>query len=504
MYLPAKDPRIAKWLFGTYKTNFHPDCPLLSPAAFESALAVQVTHLFTKFSPLCLFTLDYSTSHNIRPSSAFIDVLQVQVTEVDGVILGYCFTVDFEATTHHPYTLDACHGADRCGRFAYDPVSDQAIIVMEAVDPTVLDVLTFHNVSAPTRSRIFYLIPRAPYSHENLPSNVLAMMDSSERRISVPCKRTRPLVSSSSSTPDSYTEPSSYPSSHASFSPSISQSISESVSPSFLHSTVAEQKDLFSPIVQEHQLQAQAPYINEPFPFLQQQQQLSTLPLVPSSGAQNSAFDMSPLSRSLEGFELSLSGEFYGPHVTRHVIDPVTGTTTRATGILKSLIRRASGRDRLWMRQLAAQKYYACAFPLNSESRLSLTGADEPQEVNAENGSSHAPIEAVSVMKRPRVRSEKPVLPRLPDGVSKEAYLEIVSEKQSPVDEEAAKKAKVDAKRRKNRMSAARSNEKRKERLELQRRELELLKAKRVELIKVQQHLKNENDILKMLAKPRG
>ena len=59
------------------------------------------------------------------------------------------------------------------------------------------------------------------------------------------------------------------------------------------------------------------------------------------------------------------------------------------------------------------------------------------------------------------------------------------------------KEQKLEAKRRRNRVSAAKSNLKKKLRVQQQERELELLKKKKIELLATQERLQQENETLK-------
>ena len=175
------------------------------------------------------------------------------------------------------------------------------------------------------------------------------------------------------------------------------------------------------------------------------------------------AFDMSLLSESLANIEKTMSGNFYSPKVRKDVLHPQTGELlSRCTGELRAQLQSVDGVPLTLFRQIAAQAYYATQVPMSHDTRLLAPAAGTAKSRVAPLAPRPMPTSAVDQMS-----------------------------------EEAVKEAKLEAKRIKNRMSAAKSNRKRRAQLEAQRSELSVLRERVEELRGKKLRVLEENEFLK-------
>lgn len=169
-------------------------------------------------------------------------------------------------------------------------------------------------------------------------------------------------------------------------------------------------------------------------------------------GVQNSsssgAFDMSTLRQSLEALERSLKGSFYGKRAQRNFMDPMSGeVVARFVGELSATLDGPEPLLTSMLQQKAMNSYYASVLHVDPDTRL-LTGMDLC-----------------------RKRTTRTVL----NGTRGAISAGVLGEQ----DLEARRAKKQKIRREKNRLSAARSNEKRRMQLE----------ARKDELAKLQQRL---------------
>lgn len=179
-----------------------------------------------------------------------------------------------------------------------------------------------------------------------------------------------------------------------------------------------------------------------------------------------------------------MEGKFFAPRLLRDVLDPTTGSIlSRRTGELRASLAAADPSVGKMLRELAAQAYYSSALAVSTDRMLAFSrpakhGRLALPSVGGEDGA--------EAKKRPRVGA---VLVPKSSGV--------VNEVRKIDNNEAIREAKLEEKRRKNRLSAARSNVKRKERVLAQERELCLLKDRVSALRVVEDRLRMENGLLR-------
>lgn len=230
------------------------------------------------------------------------------------------------------------------------------------------------------------------------------------------------------------------------------------------------------------------------------------------------AFDMSALIGSLAAIERTVKGQFFGPKVRKDILHPMTGELiSRCTGVVSANVAGASPDDMKLLRSIAAQTYYASRMSVSNDAPLIImppniadmyaaneiaseihSPTDEPRRKYGRTGTQKRPAPA-TLAPRPLARIAPP--PGRPHLESLHPY-EAVASEPSPVtmDEEAAREAKLEAKRIKNRLSAARSNQKRRAQLEAQKKELAQLRERVEELKSKQRLVSEENETLKRQA----
>lgn len=207
------------------------------------------------------------------------------------------------------------------------------------------------------------------------------------------------------------------------------------------------------------------------------------------------AFDMSGLFDSLQAIERSLKGHFFSPKVRKDIMHPQTGELiSRSTGELMAKLDSIDSSSLQLFRQVAAQSYYASVMGMSSDNRL-LPITPLVSRTHAVNAVTPLPQMARSVTQKTIQKRVAPA-PLAPRPVSIGAAAVAVALDDEAVKkskEEAARQAKLEAKRIKNRMSAARSNQKRRAQLEAQRKELATLRKRVEELTSKKQIMMEEN-----------
>lgn len=222
------------------------------------------------------------------------------------------------------------------------------------------------------------------------------------------------------------------------------------------------------------------------------------------------AFDMRALLGSLATIERSLKGHFYGPKVRKDILHPQTGELiSRCTGVVTARLDAVDPANLSLLRSIAAQSYYSSLLSVCNDSRLISAG---PRQEIVTGGKKTRGGEEPKrkqgrreiVMRGPTALAPRPVATVvLPPGLPHPEVLQLgevgVEKDSEEMDEEMAKEAKLEAKRIKNRLSAARSNQKRRAQLDAQKKELAALRARVEQLKSRKQHVTEENENLKQV-----
>lgn len=225
-------------------------------------------------------------------------------------------------------------------------------------------------------------------------------------------------------------------------------------------------------------------------------------------GSRGGGFNMTSMFHSLLDLERSLEGRFFAPRMSRDVMNPLTGEImSRTTGEMRASMQLADRKDAQMLRELTAQSYYAITLAPTTDRMLTFpkqagnSKSARKFERGEEGGGGEMPCgmgAACTVNKRPRLEVEEAMLMPKRVPVCANCRQHLVEEPASvPMDTEAIREAKKEAKRRKNRLSAARSNQRKKEGIEAQKKELVVLKERLAKLKDVEKTLADENSNLR-------
>lgn len=521
--LPRSHSKVATWLFSDSHLPFHEQVPLLTPHAFSTSFAVRVHQhydgigpLFDPFgvedSPPPSVASSASTMSDIAsqtfqstvvsppespsPGSSSSGLMPIRETQgasitfdllltpvayaTPSIVVGYSLTTGnaFDPRMS-PIQSGTFRGkAHLNGRFAYDVENDHLILVVNAITPLVSGIVDF-TFTGISRDRFFYTVPCAPYGPHRLPSRVLAMFSNVEIKMATPNNKS--------------------PSSDLKF-----------------------QK------------------------FMQRAS--STMDCVPCENevaniyqelSQQSLKDVSSLLEGMRSLSQNMRGSFEGPHLRRDIYDPMNGKRilSRLTGGLQAVQIAPNESHRQAMIVYGWSEYCAWAYGLraqrrtagliNSATASSWPGADYVE--SAPRGRRHAAVQTddnwcescdsgnEDIRSRNGYTSATATTDVDTQTQSMQGKEKTVKERRScstcngsvdagmvMADEQQIRLQKMEAKRRKNRQSATRSNLKRKEREEQQRSELVTKKRRAVELDARREELEAENVTLRRRLADNG
>lgn len=218
-------------------------------------------------------------------------------------------------------------------------------------------------------------------------------------------------------------------------------------------------------------------------------------------------FDMKDLFTAIAGLEDMLQGRFYGPKLNRDVLDPLTGEIlSRKSGEMRATFVKADDCSFKKFKVATGQTYYEAALAVSTDRMLTYPG----EKRNSRRVGRGAEVER---RKRARVRgdgvegeegrtggsevrnSREQVADTLAGGAEDDAGGH--TGESGARDSDAVKAARMEARKQRNRESAARSNRRKKELIAAEERELERLKIRIKELKEVEQRLELENKRLK-------
>ncbi len=227
-------------------------------------------------------------------------------------------------------------------------------------------------------------------------------------------------------------------------------------------------------------------------------------------------FDMSAMMSSLAKLERSMKGNFFALRAKKDIMDPDTGELlSRQTGHQVSVVESLSAVESTRLKQIAAQHYYATFLspaidatlitptiqtaaervllpppppamdPLSPDfmdrivPEMSLMSQQDSGAMSA-NGTTNL---------KSAVKGTHTLAPR-PGGQTENKPAEPPASVLSPVD-------KAEAKKIRNRLSAAKSNQRRRAQIEAQKKELVVLHLRVEELKKKKQQMMAENEVLR-------
>lgn len=514
--MPAQHRWIADWIFADADDAFHRNIPV-SPEAFHNTLAVQINHQFTEVEaaalcphvaqrentegnkcPVTGMTIAQSPSHrSVRVSNA--DLLLLPVANLDGITVGYSFGASDHESAGGSTTT---RGPPFCGRFAFNSADDDLLMVINGVPsaaPKPWSAMTIIMSVAKlpgkeTREHTFITCPKMEYGFEHLPSHslsvasaegtppekskavavfddleeLLAMRDldslsSTEKLLGCPVGPVPSTPRLFDAFPNDGENSLLLHDSSNGESPVHSEDtmVSDDVSNmDFVQSLIFDMKTpIGSPV--RSALTRATPWGSGSYGATSDGVGIPRMP--GRSPTSSGAFDMRALSLALGGIAASLDGTYITTKTKPRIFDPVTGrSVTRALLKVVATLERANDTVSAMLQRQAAALYFAAATTIRSdEGRLKAPSA----------------------------------MPVCPLVYGARAVTVVGTSRRSS--EIKAREERKEAKKRRNRMSAARSNQRRKEALELRKKGLADLKARAHELQRRKETLTVENQSLK-------
>lgn len=542
-FRPAhENSRVAAWLFATdnaaFNSVFHSDF-ILPPHAFQNAMAVQISQ---KFSPAQLTDIPAAfVSEMLRHDSndddgSFLSIHTLFIPSkcIDDVVVGYMFCLGqpVAQSGESPFLPDS--SPDPVGRFVYHRTYEQFLgLVNSAVSDNICVIA--HAWQGVQREKYIFTIPRRKYSFDRMPDTVLSVLSNEEYRLSCPkfeydsAEDTPCTLLDVAQARDIANDAFSSPIINCDFDAQVAGDILDSVS---LGATYDSMDGLFHLDQHDSSVCGLAPLPSsgdssacttvqsssnlQPPSLLGNkhlQQTVGRVRTVPRKAARKpfsaaDGFGMSEMLESLGEIERTFKGTFYGPQITKQEWNPNTQQLIRSiTGEYRAVFETTSIMHAKQLKQMAAHLYYAALLSSVTDKKLMfrqlqndisahsypLTDGAQTEDVNRQGGSD----DNSQASKRPRIMPNTTLAPRpcaypiVPSG----ALPNRAGEHER--DANAAREEKLEAKRRKNRLSAARSNQKRKEKWEAQKKELETLRKRVEQLEQKKSALSEENDDLK-------
>lgn len=207
--LPRSSTIVAHWLFDQPHLPFQDNAPLLSALSFSGSMTVHIRDFWADFGqnydPL---SIEHAGLNDVSPATSEGSLLsgssasnsvdsKLQVGTVmdlnliltpamhasPDVLVGYAFCSgpSFDPEMSSSQALFFQGRANIVGRFAFDMDNDHIILLFHGVtsQTTALIDITTNGLS---RNRLIYGIPYGEYGPDDLPSQVLSFMASSELR----------------------------------------------------------------------------------------------------------------------------------------------------------------------------------------------------------------------------------------------------------------------------------------------------------------------------------
>lgn len=414
------------------------------------------------------------------------DFLILPVAKIDGVVVGYSFGSVANSTptqTRH----ESFHG-----RFAFDDAQQQLLFIasgsqsaLPADAGEVTIIMSFSWKCDTIREHHMFLCPKREYNFFNLPNEVM-FMSNAEMHVpsSISCR------------------------SNLAFNPPDIGDVA--IGPGEPHDIVAEMIDKLidqnatsmdsSP---DSIFDSSSSFVRSDMPWILDSNGVPTdnvgIPRRPGGmGTSSGAFDMTGLADSINSIRSSVTGSFYGSRSGNPCAHPF-GDPNEPQSIRNIMARLdpSSAARATHARDSALRVYLTSVLPVSTDQRFISARAilSAPRATNV------AGIGVVQDPKQDPVKEGKPVSiaplpnPQLNGTHGQNSVIE---------DQEKKREGRLEAKRRRNRLSAARSNEKRKEHWRRQQQLLESLRERVQELEYRKNTLATENETLRALAEEQN
>lgn len=556
--LPSSNPLVARWLFSNHTSAFHQDAARLPPSVFSDSLVLRISSDVTSFTPsgTSPFASPFAPLAKPATRSAHLHLLLVPAAHAGGLVLGYSAALgdpfDHEL---YPFASPAAFLPNRLmrGRFAFCPAQKHMVCVVNDLSPDVMGIIGLDWFEHNRRNRYFFTVPNRQYDFHTLPTRVLALLQNIEFKVAGAeeewfARHRRPREGSRQ-------QPHARPAPEDPPLPDLATDVAEEHAlalddlapegepelpdlslwnddflgalgplpaddgpPSPTKPDAAQQRPSPGPMPPQSPLSTRfAEHMEIAFGQAAAGGSLVSTSTSSSAAAaptrrgvdDDAGFDLTTMFHSLLDLERSLEGKYFAPRMSRDIMNPHTGEiVARTTGEMRASLQLAKTKDARMLRELTAQTYYAITMPVTNDTRLAFprrpefmwqqTGQQLPE--GGFRGIAKPdcrPGESCLLRKRPRSESAGDA----PVGNAMEVCGKCIGHMSevgaSVVDQDTIREAKMEAKRRKNRLSAARSNHRKKERLEAQKKELSDLKERMVLLQGRKEMLVDANSVLR-------
>ncbi|CDF32942.1 unnamed protein product [Chondrus crispus] len=553
--LPTSNPLVARWLFSNHTSAFHADAARLPPSVFSDSLVLRIS-TDVSFTPsgASPFASPFAPLAKPATRSAHLHLLLVPAAHADGLVLGYSAALG-DPLDRELYPFESPPGflpkGLMRGRFAFCPAQKHMVCVVNDLSPDVMGIIGLDWFEHNRRNRYFFTVPNRQYDFHTLPTRVLALLQNIEFKVAGAeeewfARHHRPREGSPQ-------QPHARPAPEVSPLASLVADLAEEHTLALDDDAPEGEPELPDLSIWNDDflgaLDPLPPDDGPPSPTKRdaEQQRPSPGPMPPQSplstrfaehmeiafgqtgaggtlvststsaavaptgrGVDGDAgFDLTTMFHSLLDLERSLEGKYFAPRMSRDIMNPHTGEiVARTTGEMRASLQLAKTKDARMLRELTAQTYYAITLPVTNDARLAFprrpeftwqqTGQQLPE--GGFRGIAKPdcrPGESCLVRKRPRNESAGDASV----GNAMEVCVKCIGQMSevgaSVVDQDAIREAKMEAKRRKNRLSAARSNHRKKERLEAQKKELLDLKERMALLQGRKEMLVDANSVLR-------
>lgn len=199
LLMPSQHRWVADWLFVDSDDAFHRHIPV-PPEAFDTTLAVQIDHQFTEIpiSSKCPHPFKQSdilakqrkcpvTGKTVTDISTYsshkittADLLLLPVANLDGITVGYAFGGGSYMTA----SGSVKPGPPFCGRFAFNAADEDLLMIINGkppgmpthFDPVTVIMTVAARPGEGKRQHTFFTCPKLEYDFENLPSQILSVV----------------------------------------------------------------------------------------------------------------------------------------------------------------------------------------------------------------------------------------------------------------------------------------------------------------------------------------
>lgn len=176
--LPSHNRQVAEWIFNERDKQFEHGGVTLPPNAFRNALALVSNNEFVPARHSMLFQSQLSSKNgqNSLQTNTNMFSLYIPVEEVDGIYLGYTFTIGAPFDTSvFPLQEVVLTTFSLSGRFAFEKASHQTLICITGLAENTYMLMSSTWISPNLRQRCYFALPKEEYTFDKLPSQVIGL-----------------------------------------------------------------------------------------------------------------------------------------------------------------------------------------------------------------------------------------------------------------------------------------------------------------------------------------